>query len=73
MSLTRQHSSTPPSTTTTANTYLTYIQNGELGLGAGAEKNYVAIDGVGAGTPVAIDGIRVIGNGDDGEGKEGKE
>ena len=38
---------------------------GQLGLGAEAELTVL--------TPVAIGDIRVIGNGDDGEGKEGKE
>ena len=39
--------------------------NGQLGLGAEAEDKVP--------TPVAMDDIRVIGSGDDGEGKEGKE
>ena len=39
--------------------------DGQLGLGAGAEGNFL--------TPVVIGGIRVIGNDDDGEGKDGKE
>ena len=40
-------------------------ENAQLGLGAEAEDKVL--------TPVAIGDIRVIGNGDDGEGKEGKE
>ena len=42
-----------------------YNDSGQLGLGAGVENKVL--------TPVAIGDIRVIGNGDDGEGKEGKE
>ena len=41
-----------------------YNGDGQLGLGAGAENRMR--------TPVAIGDIRVIGNGDDGEGTEGK-
>ena len=41
--------------------------SGELGLGTEEGANYYVE------TPVAIGGIRVIGNSDDGEGKEGKE
>ena len=43
-----------------------YNDSGQLGLGAEAEDEVL--------TPAAvIDDIRVIGSGDDGEGKEGKE